>query len=203
MTQLVRSRQKGATGDPGDPPQDRRVRRTQRALVQALVSLVLEKRYDAITVGDLLERADVARSTFYAHYRGKDDLLLVSFQAMLAMLDRHMDHAEPTVRCAPVRELFEHVGRHRKFHAALVRARVMDRQHEARLDAMSRLIERRLAACSSPAVSGAVPAPVMARARAGALFALLTWWLEHGKAYSAVQMDAIFHAMWRDEAGTR
>src|SRR5437867_644732 len=53
---------------------DRRVRRTTRALIEALVALVLEKRYDAITIQDLLDRADVGRSTFYAHYRGKDDL---------------------------------------------------------------------------------------------------------------------------------
>jgi AcrR family transcriptional regulator len=74
---------------------DRRVRKTQVALIGAFVELVLEKRYDAITIQDLLDRADVGRSTFYAHYRGKDDLLAKSFIGMLAMLDREIDRDGP------------------------------------------------------------------------------------------------------------
>ena len=69
--------------DPGTSDGDRRVRRTRQALTLALIELVLEKRYDAITIQDLLDRADVGRSTFYGHYRGKDDLLLRSFEGLL------------------------------------------------------------------------------------------------------------------------
>ncbi|MFC9893341.1 TetR/AcrR family transcriptional regulator [Nocardia sp. NPDC127579] len=57
---------------------DRRVRRTRQQLHQALVELMIERGYDRITVRDILERADVGRSTFYAHFRDKDDLLVVS-----------------------------------------------------------------------------------------------------------------------------
>lgn len=169
------------------------MRRTQRALVQALVSLVLDKRYEAITIQNLLDRADVGRSTFYTHYRGKDDLLLKSFQQMLTMLDGHMDEDGPTHRVAPVRELFAHVGAYRKFHAALARARVLDRQHEARVDHLSRLVERRLAAHRE---SASVPPAVLARAMAGALFALLTWWLESDNPPSPERMDAMYHAIF-------
>ena len=55
---------------------DRRIRRTQKSLHEALISLVLEKNYDSITVQEILDRADVGRSTFYAHFDGKDKLLL-------------------------------------------------------------------------------------------------------------------------------
>jgi AcrR family transcriptional regulator len=55
---------------------DRRVRRTQKALEDALVSLILEKGYEAVTVQDISERANVGRSTFYAYYDYKDELLL-------------------------------------------------------------------------------------------------------------------------------
>ncbi|MET7770375.1 TetR/AcrR family transcriptional regulator [Nocardia sp. NPDC005366] len=57
---------------------DRRVRRTRNLLHQALIGLMLERGYERISVSDILERADVGRSTFYAHFRDKDDLLLVS-----------------------------------------------------------------------------------------------------------------------------
>src|SRR3954469_23951916 len=56
--------------------QDRRVRRTRRLLREALLALVLEKGYEAVTVQDVLDRADVGRATFYAHFRDKDDLLI-------------------------------------------------------------------------------------------------------------------------------
>ena len=106
---------------------DRRVRRTRAALTRALVDLVLAKRYRSITVQDLLDRADVGRSTFYSHYRGKDDLLLRSFEAMLEVLDACLDDDAPEAgRLAPVEELFRHVGGFRDFHRALVRARRID-----------------------------------------------------------------------------
>jgi AcrR family transcriptional regulator len=54
---------------------DRRTRRTRQLLRSALLSLLKEKRYDEISVQDIIERADVARSTFYMHYVDKDDLL--------------------------------------------------------------------------------------------------------------------------------
>lgn len=58
---------------------DRRIERTRRAIRDALYALVIEKGYDAITVQQIIERANVARSSFYAHFRDKDDLLLHGF----------------------------------------------------------------------------------------------------------------------------
>jgi len=53
---------------------DRRTNRTRRSLSTALVDLVKEKRFDDITVQNVIDRADVGRSTFYSHFRDKDDL---------------------------------------------------------------------------------------------------------------------------------
>ena len=55
---------------------DRRSQRTRHLLGEALIELMREKGYSAITVSDVIERANVGRSTFYAHYRDKDDLLV-------------------------------------------------------------------------------------------------------------------------------
>jgi len=48
---------------------DRRIGRTRRLMHEALMALIVEKGYEAVTVQDILDRADVGRSTFYAHYR--------------------------------------------------------------------------------------------------------------------------------------
>ena len=65
---------------------DRRAARTRRSLHQALISLILRKGYDAITVQEIIDEADVGRATFYAHYRGKEDLLRGGFEALRAEL---------------------------------------------------------------------------------------------------------------------
>lgn len=60
-------------------PRDRRIGKTRRALKEALTSLILDKGYEAVSVQDIIDRADVGRSTFYAHYIDKDELLLAIF----------------------------------------------------------------------------------------------------------------------------
>src|SRR5258707_301232 len=68
----------------GNEPADRRVRRTRRALREALVALIVERGYEKVTVQDVLDRADIGRSTFYAHYRDKDDLFGSCFDDLRA-----------------------------------------------------------------------------------------------------------------------
>jgi AcrR family transcriptional regulator len=65
---------------------DRRVRRTQKSLHEAVISLLLEKNYDAITVQEVLDRADVGRSTFYAHFQSKDELLMSGMDGLRSTL---------------------------------------------------------------------------------------------------------------------
>ena len=61
---------------------DRRVARTRRTLHEALIRLIVRKGYDALTVQEIIDEADVGRATFYAHYRGKDDLLRGGFERL-------------------------------------------------------------------------------------------------------------------------
>lgn len=69
---------------------DRRTERTRQALLAAFRDLVQEYPYDTVSVGDIVGRANVGRSTFYEHYDGKDDLLGESvgtpFRALTAMV---------------------------------------------------------------------------------------------------------------------
>jgi AcrR family transcriptional regulator len=61
---------------------DRRVARTRRALYEALIRLIKRKGYAALTVQEIIDEADIGRATFYAHYRGKDDLLRGGFERL-------------------------------------------------------------------------------------------------------------------------
>ncbi|WP_280247131.1 TetR/AcrR family transcriptional regulator [Nocardia abscessus] len=100
---------------------DRRVRRTRALLHRALIELMVERAYDRITVRDILARADVGRSTFYAHYRDKDDLLLRSstdyLRAAMTAAETDDDAAE---LLAPVRTLFQLAADHPDIYRALL-----------------------------------------------------------------------------------
>ena len=78
--QLRQTVQKSGGSAAGVP--DRRVRRTRKLLQDAFISLVIEKGYEKTTIQDILDRADVGRSTFYVHYRDKEALLTANFDAM-------------------------------------------------------------------------------------------------------------------------
>lgn len=54
---------------------DRRQRKTKIAIFHAFTSLLAQKDYSQITVGEIIERADIGRATFYAHFETKDYLL--------------------------------------------------------------------------------------------------------------------------------
>jgi len=163
-------------------------RRSDRALVHALVQLTLEQRFDAITVQQVLDRAAVGRTTFYARYRSKDDLLVKSFACMLALLDQHLEQQGPSCgRVAPVRELFTHVKDAQGFHRALGRSRKLDDLYQAGVEHFSGTIAARLPAGSA----------LLARGYAGALMALLRWWIETGAPQTPHEMDELFHEMLR------
>ena len=63
---------------------DRRVQRTQKHLQNALIELINERQYDVITVQDVVDRANVGRTTFYLHYTNKDDLFMSCHEAIVS-----------------------------------------------------------------------------------------------------------------------
>src|SRR5262245_36474464 len=67
----------------GRRTKDRRIQKTQKLLHEALACLIREKPYESIVVKEILDRANVGRSTFYAHFRDKDDLLVSAIHDML------------------------------------------------------------------------------------------------------------------------
>ena len=108
---------------------DRRAARTRRALHGALISLILRKGYDAITVQEIIDEADVGRATFYAHYRGKEDLLRGGFEELRAELktarraDSSKQDAEQDAPLSFRFAMFEHACAYRDVYRAMVGGR--------------------------------------------------------------------------------
>jgi AcrR family transcriptional regulator len=175
---------------------DARVRRTRDALGDALVALMQEKPFDTITVQDVLDRADVSRSTFYSHFSDKDDLLMSDadefFEALSMALSLHGDKSD---RVFPVKEFFAHVREARTFLNALAASGKIHENFELAQGHFERGIERRLGELAKGANIPARERPALACAHAGALLSLLKWWIDRGMKESAEEMDSLFHRM--------
>jgi AcrR family transcriptional regulator len=177
---------------------DRRASRTRRALNDALIGLILEKRYDSITVQHVIDRANVGRSTFYAHYRDKEDLLRSSFEDFLGMFGSHMQWQNlKDGRTVPVLELFRHLQDFHNFYQALARSRKTDLLYKIGPSHMAKSIEQSLITWSPKlgVQQSIVPLPVLSHYLASALLAMLKWWLEQEMPYSPERMDEMFHAL--------
>ncbi|MBZ0299704.1 MAG: TetR/AcrR family transcriptional regulator, partial [Anaerolineae bacterium] len=106
---------------------DRRVVRTRQLLRDALMELILEKGYDAVTVQDITDRANLGRATFYLHYKGgKEELLLSNLEeiyddlvARLKPLKREGLRSGPH---RPSQVAFEHAAEHRDLYLVLLRS---------------------------------------------------------------------------------
>jgi len=179
-----------------DKKTDARVRRTRDALGDALVALMQEKPFDTITVQDVLDRANVSRSTFYSHYSDKDDLLMSDaeefFEALSMALSAHGDKSD---RVFPVQEFFTHLSDVQPFFKALVKSGKYQENMELARGHFARGIERRLSELPRARSIPPNQLPAIAFTHAGALLSLLTWWLDRGMRESPAEMDELFHRM--------
>src|SRR5690348_14574384 len=105
--------------------EDRRVQRTRELLRGALFALIRERGFEVLTVQDIIDRANVGRATFYAHFDNKEDLLLSGFDELRAALKERQHEAK--LRRGPVEErgfafsheLFAHIDDHRDLFQAM------------------------------------------------------------------------------------
>ena len=105
--------------------EDRRVRRTRESLHKALISLALEKNYDSITVQEVLDRADVGRSTFYTHFQSMDELLSLGTQELRVTLNAALEEQRKSLKphenvIAFSRAMFDHAHGYRNVYFALL-----------------------------------------------------------------------------------
>lgn len=181
---------------------DRRVQRTRDGLQKALIELISVLGYDTITIQDIVDRANVGRTTFYLHYNSKDELLMKCHEAIVS--EFHFGPLHPLFReelLAPdappgMISAYRHLEDGRALlysifqgrDSSLVLRRIRDqRAHE---------IEANLRAAFAHADT-TIPLDVLANYLAGAQLALLQWWLEKRRPHTAEDLAQTFHLLQR------
>lgn len=182
---------------------DRRVERTRRLLHQALMSLITEKHYESITVQEILDRADVGRSTFYMHYQGKDALLADGLQHLKGLLSS----AQSTSAAPPGRTyeriiafsltMFEHAAGHRGLLRAALSSGaepVVRRQIHSVLSAVvGQEVERELR--KRKRTTGPLSPELLTHSLVSTYISMLTWWLNSKSPSPARDMDAAYRVL--------
>src|SRR5260221_13091551 len=108
---------------------DRRIHRTRTMLQRALISLIQKDSYEAITIQDICDAANVGRSTFYAHFTSKDDLKRSGLDHLRKQLVDRQKEALATPGDIKDRSLgfsltmFEHAKDHIDLYRALIGGR--------------------------------------------------------------------------------
>src|SRR6185312_16382997 len=177
---------------------DRRVQRTHQLLEAALLSLIKEKEFDAISVQEIIDRANVGRATFYAHYDNKEDLLESGFDGLLETLREHQRAA----RIAGVdagdrffafsRHLLEHAHAHRQIFPAMISQRGGAFIQHLLRRLLLKVVREDVREMASQRKVGAPPAEATVQFIAGGLFGLMMWWMGNRMRLSVDEVDTIF-----------
>lgn len=182
-----------------DKKVDRRVVRTRRALHEALLALIQEKRYDKITVQDIIDRADVGRSTFYAHFLDKEDLLVQGLamfsdelQAHIAFADQEDEEADHLLHSLI---FFQHAYLHHDLYKAMQEGGGADVILEAGRRHLSEDVQNHLRALFPEGTAADIPVPVITNFLAGAMLSVLNWWLNAGRPFPPEEIDAMFQQL--------
>lgn len=180
---------------------DRRVQRTQQLLRAALLSLIEEKGFEALTVQDIIDRANVGRATFYAHFDNKEDLLVSGFDGLRAAL-KELQRQAQAQRSGPdeqlfafSHEMFAHIAEYRRVFRAMVGKRsgalVQQLLNKIVLD----LVRDDIKAIAGPREDHSVPAEAVVRFVTGGLFGLAMFWATGRLPLSVEEVNALFRRL--------
>ncbi len=176
--------------------QDRRSQRTRQLVNSAMLGLLSEKGYEAITVQDILDRSGVGRSTFYSHYFDKEDVHASMMEQMLEGMAQQLSERNAGREIIPSLELFQHIYRDRPhFQAVAGSGPAGERLWETMQTSLSKLIEQTLATIGKGKNPSSIPLPVMSSYLAGAFLNLLKWWVKAGMPYPPEEINRIFQLL--------
>jgi AcrR family transcriptional regulator len=177
-------------------PPDLRVRRTNKFLWDALMSLMTERDFESISVSDICERAMVHRTTFYKHYEDKQGLLLSGIQDELNLLFEAHDSAvnkplekdkEPDSMARFVK-VFEHVLKNERFYRLMFTGDGFSKFNTLLRKSLADRFERRL---HREVKESSMPITLHAQLHATAMITTIAWWLENGCPYTPLEMTEI------------
>jgi AcrR family transcriptional regulator len=180
---------------------DRRVGRTTKTLHHALISLILKKNYEAITIQEICDAANVGRSTFYAHYTSKDDLHQRGIENLRKVLadgrrDAPVDQGDIRGRRLSFsRTLFEHAQDRKDLFRALAGSRGGAVALATIRRIISDAVRDELAETADKNPTDSTPRELIVQFVVGAYMAVLTWWLDKGAKLPPAKIDAMFRRL--------
>lgn len=184
---------------PGEHRVDRRVERSQNLLREALRSLVSEKDYDQIAVQEIIDRANIGRSTFYTHFRGKDELLLSGIHEMLGSVPA-TSSASPGKRYEKLiwfsLAVFSAVGHHRHAGDARMGPRGRAVLHGHLQKVLAKRIAEEVKKDLAPRKAvGPIPRDLLLQYVASTFILVLDWWVEGRSKLSPEEVNGVFRAL--------
>ena len=177
---------------------DRRVRRTRELLQKALIELIGERGYTEITIQDIVDRANLGRTTFYLHFNSKDELFISCHEAMVSEFPIGPLHAlsreELLAPEAPVgmATAYQHLEQARPRLYAIFQSKDGPLILRRMRDSNAQQIEANLRAAFNETDS-AITLNVLANYLAGAQIALMQWWLEKRQPHPLENLAQVFH----------
>lgn len=181
---------------------DRRVQRTREMLQKALIELISERGYGGITIQDIVDRANVGRTTFYLHYNSKDELFLSCHEAMVREFPigalHPLSRAELLSPRAPVGMIaaYKHLEDARGMLYAIFQGKESLFIMRQIRDWNASQIEANLRTAFAETDS-TIPLDVLANYLAGAQIALLQWWFEKRQPHTLENLAQTVHRLQR------
>ncbi len=184
---------------------DLRIRRTHKFLQEAIIELITEQGFDAITVGDIAERAMINRATFYRHYQDKYDLVARIFEETINELVENMKSFHKDTRQRETEnppeiwiQFFEHVAEHDRLYRAMLgkngsswfAARM--REHVIKIMLEQERRWKHQMEARHP-IDPAMPQELPGMQLSHVLIGTIVWWLESEKSYTPRQMASWFY----------
>ncbi len=171
---------------------DRRIQRTRQLLQDALIALILEKGYDKITVQDIIDHANIGRSTFYAHYLDKDDLMESSVEKLKEELGQHLGSSDSKRAMMPILALFQHTQKQHHLYKAMIGGGGIEIVVNAIREGLMAHARTHFEEAERSGKRLAIPMDILVTHLAGSLQTLLTWWLDNDMPYSPERMNEIY-----------
>ena len=181
---------------------DLRIRRTHKFLQEAMIELINEKGFDAITVGDIGERAMINRATFYRHYQDKYDLVAKIFEEAVNhmvedMKPLHKD-SDPGEKVEIWNQFFEHVEEHARLYRAMLGNNGSPWFAARMREHIIKLILEREKRWKHPvetrqSIDTTMPSELPVMQLSHVLIGTIVWWLESEKNYTPRQVATWFH----------
>jgi AcrR family transcriptional regulator len=177
--------------------EDRRVQKTRQILQKAILGLIVEKEYESITVQNILDRANVGRSTFYTHYQDKGELLHSCFDEFHKLLEQHtlsISKGSPS----PIDlesnldftlKLLKFAERNCQLFKALLKQQDLS---ESIQDSLFGYFHEPFEIWMARNINSSVPSEIVTRYFINAFFGTFKWWVCNDMPYTAEEIDRYF-----------